>query len=630
MNVALVVWASLDEPDLGLGEVLNWCRYADDPGRTSIPRYLEDHGERLRARYLEFINDLGEQRIDGRRVVEHLDLGDGFSFWWMTWLAEKSPFKSPRIYDCLRLMALEEILVTARPVRLALHGADKDLSLAVHKLCRNLNIDFVWHPTPSRKGWSLSDAYLLLPCAMRGMISLRHLAMKWPLRKLEKPQWFSGRRAVFLCSYFFHLDPAAGAAGCFHPMQWDGLPEHLHRCGTRANWIHHYLRGPGKSPLQTGLRWLGLFNSDSGVQGCHSFLETYMSWRVLLRAFWRWVRLNTAAFRLRRIDGAFQPRGSAVCLWPLLRNDWDASLRGPAAMNNCLWVELFDTVLGSLPRQETGLYLWENQGWECAMLHAWRRHGHGRIIGVPHATVAFWHLNNFDDPRSLASRERCSKPLPDRLAINGPMARSAFIGAGGNSDRFVEVEALRYQYLAEPASTRSTGGRNAEAGSARSSPGKLGRILVLGDFTLRQTIKMLRCLEHAFHLSRMEFSVTLKPHPACRIVSKDYPSLTFEQTSQRLPELWPHFDLVFSSNTTSAGLEALLAGLPVVVYLDEDDFNHSPLRGIDGVRFAANAADLVAALEQAEPCVPPPALEDFFWLDRRLPRWTQLLSSTVD
>ena len=58
---------------------------------------------------MKFIHELGESKFKGKRIVDYLDVGDGFSIWWMTLLAEKNPLKSPCIYDCIRLLALEEI-----------------------------------------------------------------------------------------------------------------------------------------------------------------------------------------------------------------------------------------------------------------------------------------------------------------------------------------------------------------------------------------------------------------------------------------------------------------------------------------------------------------------------------------
>ena len=156
MTAAVIVWDHRSDPPDAAGEVLCWRSYAQGDRISSVPRYLEIHAERLRAVYLAFIHDLGESRIDGKRIVEHLDLGDGFSFWWMTQLSEKSPFKSPRLYACLRLMALEELLLEKKPSGLTLDSPDRDLAQAIRKLCQNLRINYIWRSgKKSRRAWSL-------------------------------------------------------------------------------------------------------------------------------------------------------------------------------------------------------------------------------------------------------------------------------------------------------------------------------------------------------------------------------------------------------------------------------------------------------------------------------------------
>lgn len=623
----MIVWDHESDPPDAIGEVLCWQSYAHGSLGTSVPRYLENHAERLRAKYLAFIHDLGESQIDGKRIVEHLDLGDGFSFWWMTQLSEKSPFKSKLIYGCLRLMALEEILLEKKPSELTLDSSDRNLAQAIRRLCQNLRINFIWRSgKKSRQEWSLRSLYRALPYSLQGLISLRHLVMRWPLRKLQKPQWFAGDNTIFLCSYFFNLDPVSGTGGRFSPRQWEGLPKLLQDSGKRANWIHHFLLSPGTPDVKTGLNWLRLFNRDAARQGYHVFLETYLSWSVVLRALKNWFRLNAVSWRLREISRAFNPKGSAVWLWPLLRSDWRASLNGPAAMNNCLWVELFDVALKNMPNQKIGLYIWENQGWECALLRAWRRHGHGEIIGVPHATVDYWHLNNFDDPRSLISNRNCAKPLPDHLAVNGPMAWRAFVEAEYPPERLLEVEALRFQYLTALGSGKLRKPVDAQASADFQAQSLPKKVLILGDFTFKQTLKMLRCIEAASHLIDAKISLTLKPHPVCPIRSEDCPTLSFELTDRPLAEIMQDFDLAFSSNTSSAGLDALLAGLSVVIFLDDEDFNHSPLRGVEVIRFASTAKELANALQAGRRNEFSPAAGDFFWLDNQLPRWRRVLS----
>src|SRR5262245_37597879 len=120
MADSVVLWDRDGDPPAAQRHVIYWRRYSHDASSASVPRFLEDRAEHFRARYLAFIHDLGQTQLGGKRVVDHLDIGDGFSLWWMTHLAEKSPYKSPRIYECLRLLALEEMLTEMRPVDLVL------------------------------------------------------------------------------------------------------------------------------------------------------------------------------------------------------------------------------------------------------------------------------------------------------------------------------------------------------------------------------------------------------------------------------------------------------------------------------------------------------------------------------
>ena len=119
MTNSVVVWDRAEQPINFVGDILLWQGYSSNNKFLSIPGYIEEHANDLRAKYLAFIHDLGETDLKGKKIVEHLDIGDDFSLWWMTTLAEKSPFKSPKIYDCLRLIALEgKQIVTLENIKL--------------------------------------------------------------------------------------------------------------------------------------------------------------------------------------------------------------------------------------------------------------------------------------------------------------------------------------------------------------------------------------------------------------------------------------------------------------------------------------------------------------------------------
>jgi surface carbohydrate biosynthesis protein (TIGR04326 family) len=628
MALSVIVWDQKEAPPAVADKVLCWQSYTNGSGISSVPQYLEDHGARIRQKYLAFIHDLGECRIAGKRVVDHLDIGDGFSLWWMTHLAEKSPLKSPRIYDCLRLIALEEILAEDRPSHLTLITGDRALAQAMRKLCRNTGIDFRsrMRGGSTRVGF-LRRLYDALPSSVRGLLSLRHVVMRWPLRRLTRPQWFSGKNAVFICSYFIHLDPTRCAHGQFHSRQWEGLPKSLHENGKPLNWIQLFIFNAVVPDLATGLRWLRQFNHDAGNQGWHAFLESYMTFSFVLRVLKNWLWLNYISWHLRDIRFAFYPDGSAVWLWPILRADWQTSLNGPIAISNCLWIALFDAALADIPQQTMGLYLCENQGWEKAFLRAWRKHGHGKIFGVQHATVPFWHLYYFDDPRSLKSRQGCALPLPDLLAVNGLAAWEAFVDGSYPEERLVEVEALRYLNFA---GIVARGGEERASRLPKPSGSEVVRVnvIVLGDMVPTSMHHFLGLLEETCKFLSSSYRFTFKPHPGYSVRLADYPGLKADETKEPLGEILGAYDVAVSANSTSASVDAYLTGIPVIIGLDGNDLNLSPLRGRRGVRFVSTSADLVDALEAAAHGI---ALADtdrrkFFFLDSDLTRWKRLLA----
>lgn len=627
MTGSVVVWDHKDDPPDEIGQVLCWQSYAGGGLVSSVPRYLEDHAGRLRAKYLAFVHDLGERRVHGRRVAEHLDMGEGFSIWWMTTLAEKSPFKSPRIYDCLRLLALEEILLDRKPSELLIHSADSALAQAVKRLCRNLGIAFVWKcGKRSRQEWSLGRIYRSLPYPLQGLISLRHIVVRWLFRKFERPRWFSGESAVFLCSYFVHLDLAACASGRFHSGFWEVLPQVLHDGGRRTNWIQHFQFGAAGPDPRTALGWLREYNHDAIRQGYHIFLDSYLTWKIVFRVLKNWCWLNAVTWRLRHIRSAFRPVGSAAWLWPLMRHDWLTSLCGPVAMGNCQWIELFDAALGDIPNQKTGFYLCENQGWERALLRAWRKHGHGRIVGVVHATVPFWHLYYFGDPRSLASKQACAMPLPDKWAVNGAVARIAFAEAGYPVEQLVDVEALRYldlpqvQQMPAAAATR-TGAAKPSVSGARGA-----NVLVLGDMISASMRSFLSLLENTVGLLPPGYKFTFKPHPGCPVDLSGYPGLQAGETTAALHQILGEYDLVLSANCTSAAVDAYVAGVPVIIHMKGTALNLSPLRGQSGVHFVSAPSELAKAMQTATNSQSTnPGHREIYFLDPHLPRWRRLL-----
>lgn len=593
-------------------DVLIWSSYGAEPPAVSVPAFLEQHSERLRAKYLAFIHDLGESVVQGRRVVDHFRQRDGFSFWWMNRVAEKSPSKSARIFDCLRLLALEEILIERKATHVTLQSADRDLAEALTTLCGRMSVGFEWRRlSEGRSKASLRSTYDAMPQGVQGLLSFRHLLMRWKFTSLRPLGWASGPKARFFATYLFNLDAEAEARREFRSHQWGELPAQLNRLGLSSNWLHQFLPDGGRD-VAASAELLRSFNKDAARQGTHAVLESYLSLSTLASIAGNWCGLIGLGWRLRGVRHAFTPKGSRASLWPLLRNDWRNSMSGTAAVTNCAYRVLVDAALRDVPQQPLGLFLFEGQGWETAFVHTWRKYAHGEVVGVPHSSMPFWYLSIYDDPRHY--RRDGEKPLPDRWAVNGKHAADELAAAGLPEERMARVEALRFQHLART---------NARPGSAS----KTLSVLLLGDFTRSQTLKMIDCLRSALPLIGRSVEVGIKRHPVCPLDAADTEAMKSEFIQAPLADVLGRFDMAFVSNTTSAGLDALLAGLPVIAFLDDAAFNQNPLRRVPGVRFVSTPRELASAIDALAGARVQTPVEDFFCVDESLPRWEALLRS---
>jgi surface carbohydrate biosynthesis protein (TIGR04326 family) len=311
-------------------------------------------------------------------------------------------------------------------------------------------------------------------------------------------------------------------------------------------------------------------------------------------------------------------------LWPLFEKDCQASMIGIPAMSNLLYLHLFEQAMGDIPTQERGCYLQENQGWEFGFVYAWQAMMHGKkLIGVPHSTVRYWDLRYFFDSRSYVRTGYNNLPIPDLVGMNGLVAKQLYLDNEYPKDKLFDIEALRYAHLA--------GFSQKKFISKNRSP-KKSVILVLGGYVKQDTVQQIMLLSSAMRLLGTSINVILKPHPACPIQAEDFPDLHMKITMEPIVELLGKCDLVYTSSTTSAAVDAYCLGKQVVTRLDPKTLNMSPLKNSEGVLFVSTSKEMATVLKricQMKNIDKQGA--DYFYLDAELPRWRALLfnNSTI-
>ena len=344
----------------------------------------------------------------------------------------------------------------------------------------------------------------------------------------------------------------------------------------------------------------------------HVTLSSFLTIPLIFRTLKDWYKI----LRLNKLVST-KLKESSGYLWPLIKKDCKDSMSGIPAMSNLLYFNLFEKAMNELPAQSRGCYLQENQGWEFGFIAAWRLGGHKKnLIGFPHAAVIYWDLRNFFDPRNYKSKSQSDLPLPDYVGINGEVSKNTYLEGGYPQKDLIEVESLRYLYLS------SFPIHQAKKGNTKSN-GKT--VLVVGDYLKENTYKQLNLLSSTFVNVEQPIHYIIKPHPACPVSMKDFPSLPGEISVKPIKELLMISDIVYSSLVTSAAIDAFCAGLPVITLVDGKTLNMSPLRGVKSVYFVKNSEDLSNAINTIE-VTNFNQKRNYFYLDSDLPRWQKWLN----
>ena len=139
----------------------------------------------------------------------------------------------------------------------------------------------------------------------------------------------------------------------------------------------------------------------------HNFITSHLSFRLLVKIILGYVNFRFQTLLVRTsFENIFYFDG--IDFKEFFKNDFKKSIYGIVAIENIMWIEIFNKLLKELPKQKLGIYLQENQGWEYAFINAWKNNGHGKLLAVQHSSVAYWdmrYLNSFDSKLFLKSKQ---------------------------------------------------------------------------------------------------------------------------------------------------------------------------------------------------------------------------------
>ena len=616
----LVLWDSDLDIDIKSDARVLWRSFGGETSANtySLPELVESDANRLKAKYLNWVKDLGYSDSGNGRILDRMEIRPGFSYWWMTLLAEKSYGKSPRIYDAIRLFALEDICKKLSPGKIIINTRDEVLSEVIENWTNSLGIACERHSTIKNTRlnlYSVSWVRVLFEIIKSTGRICKYYLQRSPLRQTNI-NTISNLADVMVVDYFIHLAKGSVRSGQFRSNYWTRMIDAVTASKLPINWLHHYVEHAEVSSPKTAKKILENFNKKSDALEFHSFIDAGLSWGVWWRVIKDYFNLMKYAWMMRGIRDEFKPSDSHLNLWPLYQNDWINSMVGSTAVWNCFTLNLMEANLASVKPQKLGIYLQENQGWEAALIYVWKAFGHGKLIGVPHATVRYWDLRYYHHPYIFADSKKNKMPRPDFVAVNAPVARGSYMQCDYPCAELVDVEALRYLYLnSMPA--RNLAGRNTE-----SSDGL--RVLILGDIVPEINERVLKSVFEASKMLTREVTFYVRAHPACPINLEQTTEVKFESSDLSLIESLQMCDAVLTGGGTSAAVDAYCSGIRVVQVLAPDQFNMCPLRGLPGVTYVRNALELQQVIDGSARTSFEERAE-YFNLNEGLPGWKQIL-----
>lgn len=565
---------------------------------VSLPMEVEKRQLQIREEYLLWVHRLGNADAgNGKSVKESLGLG-GISFWWLTLIAEKSPYKTPLMYQVFKLRALELCIGESMEKEFTFHSADRRLKQPLSEFAKSKGISIIWadeKPAQEKKQGMKRWLFGKLPHFFRGTLWLAGQSMFRRAGSIKQ-----SANELTVVTYFPGIDMKKAAEGKFKSSYWGDIGELFSRMGIKVNWVWLHSDSQGID-YQKAREMRDRLNLGSSDRFC--LLEEFVGGSGVI--FADYLRMY---FRSRRLlkKGFFSLPGSAINFYSIYEDDWKSSLIGKAMAENVLWLHGFSGMCKKLSRQKACLYLCEMAAWEKVLVSECKKRG-TKTVGFQHASVREMDLRCFE--HQLTYRGKGPLPLPDILAANGKLAQGYFEKAG-YPGKIRLVEALRHNYLAGIAPAK----------------GRTKTLLVVTGYLYGECHAQLSMLRDAMGTASSLFEkIVIKPHPDFpveKMVSGMGMDGKVEISGEKMPALLAQCDLVFAANGTTVSAESASLGIPTIVAGPEGSLNLAPISGRD--LFAYDSGELARKMEK-----PPKAKLEVFCVDASLKRWEKLLKEII-
>jgi hypothetical protein len=158
-NNSLILLDRIDGNEEDTGVIVSWGGMVVPSDAISLPVKTEEQAVKLKEEFLRWLYELGKSHVGDQSLVSYLKIFDNLSYWWLTSVAEKSPFLCKSIFQVFKLRTLEKIYADKHCKSLIYRGNSKPLHSVLQSWSLEMGHTYKWVPLSSISPLDSSGAF---------------------------------------------------------------------------------------------------------------------------------------------------------------------------------------------------------------------------------------------------------------------------------------------------------------------------------------------------------------------------------------------------------------------------------------------------------------------------------------
>ena len=579
--------------------IINWNGYECDSNTISVPKYLEERVNFFRKKYHQLIEEIALIKTNDRRFFANFKIDKEFSYWWITDVYEKSLYKHKNINEILKILAFVEILNENRPKKVIIRNFSKKLTSSIKNICNFKNIEIL-----STNKFSLDINFNYFNIIFSFLNFLRFLSKRISFNRNIIN--FKDKKKNLFCSYFAYINFKKLKKRIYESDYWKGLLDEKKPIIKDSFFLHIYFPNKEKSFFKACKE----INKISSNNNTHFFIEQFFTFKIFFKVLTFWIS-NIVKYHKNKhfLKEYFINKESS--LWLFLEDDIYESFCGTSCMVNLYYFFMFKKITSKIEKIEKTFFLFENQGWEKSFVYNFKKIKNNKTFAVQNSTIRPWDLRyliNFGKKKNSIYENF----LPNFYIVNGDDSFNKCLTLGYPIKRLKKAEALRYGHISN---SKISPSRNKNKPS----------ILIVGDHSESSNHNIATAINQLPRKVISSFNFILQEHPLKRM--SHFLKIPFKHHLKKNNNSLK-IDLAIVSNTTSAAVDFYLSNLRVIIVVDKNSVNLSPLKDSTGVTFLYNynlLSEHLLGLNNSNNSLHKPQ-KNFFYYCSNFHLWSKLIN----